>query len=185
MGITFAPMTESGQKLPAGEYVMLLSEIAEAEASTFNPETQRLKFVFTVQSVEAIDLYPDDVPDTDEDVEAFEQSLLGRDHWEWTNNKMGANSTLRAWLSGMLGRTIEKNDDLDPAQFVGKPYKVQLGTKNYVIQQTGQAGEKFTILTIKPWKQQRQRKPVPAPAFDPEGFDPEPEIGPDGKQLPF
>jgi hypothetical protein len=48
--------------------------------------------------------------------------------------------------------------------------KVQLGIENYVIQQTGQAGEKFTIKTIKPYKPrpQRQRRQEQA---DPEGFD--------------
>jgi hypothetical protein len=99
---------------------------------------------------------------------------------------MGGNSTLRAWLTGMLGRTIEKTEALDPAQFIGKDYKVTLGMKNYVIQQTGQAGEKFTILTIKPYKAPRKRTRVPAQQAAVEGFDDdEPELGPDGKQLPF
>jgi hypothetical protein len=158
--VTFAAPTEAGPRLPAGEYIMVLKDIEEAEASTFNPDTQRLKFILTVQSVEAIDEYPADVDDEDDDaMEVFDQSLIDKDHWEWCNNKMGGNSTLRKWLTGMLGRTIEKTDSLDPSQFIGKPYKVMLGLENYVIQQTGQAGEKFTIKTIKPYKAPRQRKP--------------------------
>lgn len=158
MAITFAAPTESAQRLPAGEYIMTLADIEEAEPSSFNPSVQRLKFIFTVKEVAAIDTYPDDVDEDNTDaLDAFDESLVGKDHWEWTNNTMGANSTLRSWLTGMLGRTIEKNDNLAPDQFTGKDYKVTLGIKNYVIQQTGQAGEKFTILTIKPYKPQRQR----------------------------
>jgi hypothetical protein len=56
--VTFASPTEAGPRLPAGEYIMRLKDIEEAEPSTFNPETQRLKFVLTVLSVESIDLYP-------------------------------------------------------------------------------------------------------------------------------
>lgn len=182
--VTFAAPTEAGPRLPAGEYIMTLKDIEEAEASTFNPDTQRLKFIFTVQSVEAIDEYPVDVEDDDDALEAFDASLVGKDHWEWCNNKMGGNSTLRRWLTGMLGRTIEKHDNLDPDQFIGKPYKVMLGLENYVIQQTGQAGEKFTIKTIKPYKEPRRRTRQAAP--DPEGFDDdEPQVGPDGQKLPF
>lgn len=182
--VTFATATESSQKLPAGEYIMTLASIEDAEPSTFDPSTQRLKFVFTVKSVEAIDAYPDDVGDTDDEMNEFDLSLVGNDHWEWTNNKMGGNSTLRSWLTGMLGRTIEKNDNLDPDQFIGKDYKVTLGMKNYVIQQSGASGEKFTILMIKPYRAPRRRNANLPPASDPEGFEDEP-VGPDGKNLPF
>jgi hypothetical protein len=121
----------------------------------------RLKFRFTVAGVEQVDVYPDDVEDTDDAMEEYESSLIGVEHWEWTNNTMGPNSTLRAWLQGMLGRSITKQDNPQPEQFVGKDYKVQMGDKSYTIQQTGESGTKFTILTIKPYKAPRQRTRTP------------------------
>jgi hypothetical protein len=159
--VTFASPIESTTRLPAGEYVMLLKDIEEAEVSTFNPDVQRLKFIFTVQSVEVVDVYPDGVDWDDDAMEEFDQSLVGNEHWAWCSNKMGGNSTLRGWLTGMMGRTLEKLEVPEPTQFIGKPYKVTLGMKPYVIQQSGASGEKFDILTIKPYKAPRQRTRTP------------------------
>lgn len=163
--VTFAKPTDSvgtGKKLVPGEYVWTLTDVVVDEPSKFNPETQRLKFIFTVDAVEELDEYPDGLDTEDEDaVGEFEDSLLGSEHWEWVNNTMGPNSTLRAWLQGMLGRTIDNHEEVDSAPFIGKPYKVQYGWKSYVIQQSGESGKKLTILTIKPVKPERQRRQRP------------------------
>lgn len=158
MTVAFAPITDgtgSGKRLVPGEYIWTLKAITDEGASRFDSSKSRLKFTFNVDEVIQVDEFPDDVAE-DEEAE-FEDGLVGNEHWEWVNNTMGANSTLRSWLQGMLGRTITKDDSLSPEQFVGKAYKVQFGWSSYNIQQSGESGTKLTILTIKPNKAKRER----------------------------
>jgi hypothetical protein len=134
--------------------------------------------LFTINEVLEIDEYPAEVDTKSEKaMTAFEDTLIDYEHYEWCNNTMGANATLRAWLQGMFGRTLTRADDLGPAQFIGKQYKVQLGDVTY------ESGPKFTIKTIKPYKAPRPRNR--RQEADPEGFDDEVQVGPDGKRLPF
>jgi hypothetical protein len=158
MAITFASPTDSTTRLPAGEYIMRLKDI-ESEASTYRADEERLKFIFAVQSVESIDAYPDDIDeDDDEAVSDYEAELIdNKEHWAWCSNKMGGNATLRKWLTGMLGRTIGKNEVPDPSEVIGKSYKVTLGMVSYTF--NGESGEKFDIALIKPYKAKKPRAP--------------------------
>jgi hypothetical protein len=157
--VTFATPTQSTQKLPSGEYVMHLKNIDDSEVSAYNPDIQRLKFIFDVVSVESIDTYPEDVDDEDDDAVAeYEAALADSEHWAWCDNKMGGNATLRKWLTGMLARTLGKDEVPNPAEVIGKSYKVTLGMVPYTF--NGKSGEKFDIALIKPYKAPRQRTRV-------------------------
>jgi hypothetical protein len=175
--VTFATPTQSTGKLPAGEYVMRLTDIDDSETSKWDPSITRLKFIFDVQSVESIDEYPADINDEDDDaVGEYESTLTEGDHWAWCDNKMGGSATLRKWLTGMLGRTIGKNEVPDPSEVIGKSYKVTLGMVPYTF--NGESGEKFDIALIKPYKAPRNRtrsteKPDPWDKAEAEGFDDE------------
>jgi hypothetical protein len=175
--VTFATPTQSTGKLPAGEYIMRLKDIDNSEKSKWDPSIERLKFIFEVLDVESIDEYPADIDEKDDDAVAeYESTLTEGDHWAWCDNKMGGNATLRKWLTGMLGRTIGKNEVPDPAEVIGKTYKVTLGMVSYTF--NGESGEKFDIALIKPYKAPRQRtrpteKPDPWDKAEAEGFDDE------------
>jgi hypothetical protein len=160
MAITFATPTDSSTRLPAGEYIMTLTDI-EAEPSKYNPGEERFKFIFDVKSVESIDEYPADIDDEDDDAVAEYEATLtdDKEHWAWCANKMGGNSTLRKWLTGMLGRTLGPKEVPDPSEVIGKTYKVTLGMVSYTF--NGEPGEKFDIALIKPYKAPRQRTRTP------------------------
>jgi hypothetical protein len=173
MAVTFATPTDSTNRLPAGRYIMKLKDIA-AEESTYKPGEERLKFTFDVKSVEKIAKYPDDAypVDIDEDDDEaheeaeslFNAALVGKEHWAWCSNKMGGNATLRKWLTGMLGRTIGKDEVPDPNEVIGKSYEVTLGMVSYTFD--GKPGEKFDIALIAPHKVPRRTRgeAEPAPA---------------------
>ena len=167
VAITFeVPTSDSGtfSKPAPGEYIWLLKSIEQADEtnSQYKRDKPRVRFVFEITAVEEIDTYPEGIDADDDDACAeYEESLVGQEQWEFCTLTMGPNSTLREWVQGMLGRTVEKGEKFDPSHFVGKSYKVQYGDRTYNIKGDGgtETVVKRTIKVIKPLKVKRDRKP--------------------------
>lgn len=162
----FAPLSSGDSvRVPPGAYVMRLTDFS-VEPGKFErktndgkvlPPLDRLKFVFTVTQVERVDSYPDDLDVEDDDaVEVYEASLVGMDHWVFSNNTMSPKGTLRGLLEGMHGKTFEKNEDVPRAgAFLNRDFNVTLGWEAYEIPGSSDVKQRLWPKSLSPVRRRR------------------------------
>jgi hypothetical protein len=164
---TFSDETTTFKRILPGEYIVTLKGVERDEVSTFKPDAERIKFIYTINEIKSDLEWPDDVT-TPQQKREYAQALVGSDHWERVTKypTLKPSQTLYTLLRGMLGRPITKDDNLNPNQFIGKQYKATVEAVPWTMDD-GRSGVSNKITKIKPnvsddlsWMQD-----------DPEGFD--------------
>lgn len=137
---------------PPGLYVVTLNGIFKETENRFNPDVDRLRFDFLVNHV----IDSSDPRKADE----FVDSVIHG----WVNNTMGPKATLRAWAEALLQRSFDADDQLQPADLIGKQAKA---TYTAYVKDNGQPGVKLSNLApyqpaVAPPSRSQPARPQPA-----------------------
>lgn len=162
----FAKATASTtERVPPGEYIWKFTDF-EVTPGTFPrkakdgsdlPPLERIKFIFGVTQVDAVDTYPSHISEDDGDAcDVYDASLIGSDVWVFANNSMDSRADLRHLLEGMIGRAIENDEEPPaPSTLMNRDYKVTYGYKSYTVVGTNEVKQKLWPLVIKPFRARR------------------------------